>query len=261
MRNSHLMKRVLMLVEAVTGLLGERDRAALAAFPRDVERILTFALQVPVIRVPELTLSSANNYLCALRGGASALADLPADRKVNGLLYVGSPCSIVFVCAGLPPQIEAYILAHELGHLLADVFLIQELWLKSLSERKDAIKRYFAWDDTDPWLELKAFLKGLPPRPRAIIGRGRDFTPETSEREIIADLFAREILAPWDVVEPLFKQESKREFAEILRARFRLPLRVGAGYYDDLASHLRPKRGFYHRLLTQLVVPAEKKST
>lgn len=262
MRNSDVMKRVLAMVEAVTGLLGERDRAALASFPRDIERILTFALQVPVVRQAELSLSSVNNYLCALRGELSEPPGTPFyDRKLKGLLYIGSPCAIVFVCDRLPAHIEAYILAHELGHLLADVFLVQELWLKSLSERKDAIKRYFAWEGADPWLELRAFLKGLPLRPRAIVGRGRNLAPETSEREIIADLFAREILAPWDVVEPLLKQGSKREFAETVRANFHLPLRIVAGYYDDLALSLKPKRGLFDRLSAQLVVPTEKNST
>jgi hypothetical protein len=255
------MKRVTAMVEAVTDMLGEHDRAIMTSFPRNIERIITFALQVPVIRQPGLTLLSANKYLCALRGGADMFDSNSDDRKLNGLLYIGSPCAIIFVCAGMPVHIESYILAHELGHLLADVFLVQQLWLKSLSERKDAIRRYFAWEETDPWLELRAFFKGLPLRPSTIIGRGQNFAPETSEREIIADLFAREIIAPWTSVEPLYLPEAKREFAEALRVRFHLPLRVAAGYHDDLKLHLRPKRGLYDRLLAQVVVSPEKKTT
>jgi hypothetical protein len=255
------MKRVTAMMEAVTELLSEYDRVILDSFPRSIEQIITLALQVPVIRQPGLTLLSVNRYLCALRGDADLPSGHADDRKLNGLLYVGSPCTIIFVRAGMPPHIESYILAHELGHLLADVFLVQQLWLKSLSERKDAIKRYFAWEDDDPWLELRAFFRGLPLRPHAIIGRGENFAPETSEREIIADLFAREIIAPWAVVEPLYQPESKREFAETMRSRFYLPLRIAADYYEDLTLHLRPKRGLYDRLLAQLVVPSEKKST
>lgn len=261
MLNSELMKRVTTMVEAVTDMLGEHDRTIMASFPRDIERLITFALQVPVIRQPGLTLLSANKYLCALRGGTDMSGSNSDDRKLNGLLHIGSPCAIIFVCAGMPVHIESYILAHELGHLLADVFLVQQLWLKSLSEKKDAIRRYFAWEEADPWLELRAFFKGLPLRPRAIIGRGGNFAPETSEREIIADLFAREIIAPWAAVEPLYLPKSKREFAETLRSQFHLPLRIAADYHDDLKLHLSPKRGLYERLLAQAVVPHEKKTT
>jgi Zn-dependent peptidase ImmA (M78 family) len=257
--NSDLMKRVMAMVEAVTDLLGEHDRAIMTSFPRNIERLITFALQVPVIRQPGLTLLSANKYLCALRGAIDVPSSNSEDRKLNGLLYIGSPCAIIFVCAGMPAHIESYILAHELGHLLADVFLVQRLWLKSLSEKKDVIRRYFSWDEADPWLELRGFFKGLPLRPRAIIGRGQNFTPETSEREIIADLFAREIIAPWAAVELMYLPESKREFAETLRSRFHLPLRIAADYHDDLRLHLSPKRGLYDRLLAQSVALLEKK--
>src|ERR1700754_4873791 len=249
------------MVEAVFSLLGERDSLVLSSFPRDVEKIITFALEIPIRKEPELTLSSARRYLCAIGGDSSTLGNIPNDRKLHGLLHIGSPCTIIFVCASLPLHIQAYILAHELGHILADVFLKQHLWLKSLPEREDAIRRYFNWKDLDPWLELTAFLRGLPLRPQPIVGRGENFAPETTEREIIADLFARELLAPWDRVARSCNLTSKRDFAAILRSQYNLPLKIAASYYDEIKRHFLPNSSLYDRLLTQLVVQPKKDST
>lgn len=246
------MTKVFSMVDAVLGLLPDCDKEAFAVFPRDIEKVILYALGVPVIRQPELTLSSAIKFLCALRGEASVDAKVANERKLSGLLHIGSPCALIFVCANLPPHIQNYVLAHELGHLLADVFLLQNLWLKTLPEKEDAIKKYFTWDGRDPWLELSAFIKGLPLRPRAIVGRAGNFSPETTEREIIADLFAREVIAPWDVVAPMSKGYSRREFSDLLCERFGLPINIAAHYYDDLKRYFEPKRDVFGRVLGRL---------
>jgi hypothetical protein len=246
------MKSVAVMVEAVSSMLGESNKSLLDSFPRNIEQIITFAPQIPVIRQTRLSLSSANQYLCALRGYSNMSSKTADDRKLKGLLYIGSPCAIIFISAGLPPDIEAYILAHELGHLLAEVFLIKQLWLKTLPERTEAIRKYFAWEEADPMLELRAFIKGLPLRPRPIVGRDQNYAPETTEREALADLFGREIIAPWSVIEPFYIPNSKREFAETVSARFNLPLRVAANYYDDLNLYLQTKPRLYDRLLSRL---------
>ena|GEM_PF-2880410 len=253
MRFAEPMKQVMLMIETVSGLLGKDEKPLLSSFPRDIERIITFALQVPVLKQRQLTISTVTQFLCAIRGNPIEI--LPsADRKLHGLLYVGPPCSLIFINATLPAHIQAYIMAHELGHLLADVFLVQELWLKSLPQREEAVRKYFVWEnvDSDPWLELRAFLKGLPLRPRTIVGRDTAFIPETTEREIIADLFARELLTPWSKLEPVYRANNKRTFSEIARSGFHLPLRVAANYYDDFDLSLGRKPDIFDRLHSRL---------
>jgi hypothetical protein len=247
------MKRVAVMMETVRALLGGPYENLLTTFPRDIERIVTFAVQVPIIKQRALTVSSVTKFLCAIRGNQNSSVET-TDRSLNGLLYVGSPCPIIFINESLPLHLQTYIMAHELGHLLADVFLIQQLWLASLPEREDVIRKYFCWHkiDKDPWLELRAFLKGLPPRPRTILGRDNSLVPETLEREVLADLFAREIMAPWRKVEALYRTTSKRAFSESVRASFYLPLRVAANYYDDLDMSLSHKPDLFDRLHLKL---------
>jgi Zn-dependent peptidase ImmA (M78 family) len=129
-------------------------------------------------------------------------------------------------------------LAHELGHFLADVFLIQQLWLKTLPEQKDTIERIFSWQEYDALLEFCGLIKGLPNRPKAIVRRGDALAHETAEREIQADLIARELLAPWDTVSFLFQPNERRKFIALLREQFGLPLKIAAYYYDDLERSL-----------------------
>jgi hypothetical protein len=247
------MKQVMLMIETVSGLLGKDENQLLSSFPRDIERIITFALQVPVLKQRELTISTVTEFLCAIRGNPTAIL-ASSDRKLHGLLYVGPPSSLIFINATLPAHVQAYIMAHELGHLLADVFLVQQLWLKSLPQREEAVRKHFIWEDVDvdPWLELRAFLKGLPPRPHTIVGRGTAFIPETTEREIIADLFAREFLAPWSKLESLYKANNKRAFSEIARSVFHLPLRVAANYYDDIDLSLGRRSDIFDRLHSRL---------
>ena len=195
-----------------------------------------------------------------LYGESESSLDSIADRKLYGLLHIGPPCRIIFVRDRLSPQVHNYVLAHELGHFLADVFRIQQLWLKSLPEQKEAIERAFAWRECDARLELYAFIKGLPARPEKIINRGQAISPETVEREIQADLFARELIAPWDVVSSVFQTNNKSDFVTLLYEEFRLPRRIADGYWEDLRHHLAPQPNAIEGLFSMLLVSPDKGS-
>src|SRR5262249_15626689 len=149
------MQRVLSLSDALFSILNEEIRLSVLRFPRDIERITVYGLEIPVVRRPNLTLHAASQYLCALRGSAYAPQEKLADRALYGLLHVGPPCSIIFIREDLPPHIRNYVLAHELGHFLADIFFLQRLWLKTLPEQSESIQRAFAWDSYDADLDLR----------------------------------------------------------------------------------------------------------
>ncbi len=258
MRESPQMLRTVSMTAALYDLLAERPEAEINLFPRDVERIITFGLEIPIKRMLPLTIREAYRYLCMLYGESESPVNSIVDRKLYGLLHIGPPCKIIFVRDKLLPQIHNYVLAHELGHFLADVFRIQQLWLKSLPEQKVAIERAFAWRECDARLELYAFIKGLPSRPEKIINRGQAISPETVEREIQADLFARELIAPWDVISPLFQANNKLEFVTLLYEEFRLPRRIADSYWEDMRRYLAPQPNAIEGLFSTLMASQDK---
>ena len=261
MRHSFHMQRVFAITEALYDSLYDRLTGAELTFPRDIERLILYGLEVPVVRKRNLTLHIATQYLCALRGESPKVSSNIADRELYGLLHVGPPCNIIFIREDLPDHIRNYVLAHELGHFLADVFLIQQLWLKTLPEQKGTIERIFSWQEDDVFLEFCGLIKGLPSRPKAIIGRGNALAPETTEREIQADLVARELLAPWNTVSALFQPHKYREFIMLLREQFGLPPKIAAYYYLDLERFLVPKPDMLERLFAPFFPPAAPPSS
>jgi hypothetical protein len=260
MRESPQMQRTFSMAAALYNILGERPEAQINLFPRNVEQIITFGLEIPIRRMLPLTIREAYRYLCILYGESESPVIPIADRKLYGLLHIGPPCKIIFVRDKLSPQVHNYVLAHELGHFLADVFRIQQLWLKSLPEQKQSIERAFAWHQCDARLELYAFIKGLPSRPEKIINRGQTISPETVEREIQADLFARELIAPWDVISPLFQSNNKLEFVTLLYEEFWLPRRIADSYWEDLRRYLAPQPNAIEGLFSTLLASPEKGS-
>jgi IrrE N-terminal-like domain len=259
MRDSPQMQRVFSMTAALAGLLAKRPETAMEVLPRDVERVITCGLEIPIKRMLPLTLREAFRYLCILRGEAWSPVLPVADRRLYGLLHIGPPCNIIFIRDRLSPQTHNYVLAHELGHFLVDVFRVQQLWLRSLPEQKDAIERAFAWRECDARLELYAFIKGLPPRPKEIMNRGQAISPETVEREIQADLFARELIAPWDVVAPLLQAHDRARFVTLLYETFQLPRRVAESYFEDLRRYLAPQPNAIEKLFSTLLASADKR--
>ena len=258
MRDGLQMQRVFSMIAVLYDLLAERPETEIGVLPRNVERIITYGLEIPIRRMLPLTIREAFRYLCILRGEAESPAISIANRNLYGLLHIGSPCNIIFIRDKLSPQIHNYVLAHELGHFLADVFRVQQLWLKSLPEQKEAIERAFAWHECDARLELYAFIKGLPPRPKEIINRGQAIGAETVEREVQADLFARELIAPWDVVSPLLQSRDESEFVTLLYEEFGLPRRIADSYFEDLRRYLAPQPNAIEELFSTLLPFSDK---
>src|SRR5438132_1591507 len=150
MRHSIHMQRILAITGAFYGFLYDRCNVSeLLKFPRDIEQIILYGLEVPIVRKQNLTLRTVAQYLCVLRGESPKERDKIPDRELYGLLHVGPPCNIIFIRGDLPDHIRNYVLAHELGHFLADVFMIQQLWVKTLPEQKETIERMFAWQEHD----------------------------------------------------------------------------------------------------------------
>jgi hypothetical protein len=248
------MKKVFVIVSALEELVASQagKEHLLDGFPRDIENLLLYAFEIPVIPIANLTLHQAERYLCALRGDELLLHRGP-DRPLLGLLHVGPPVNLIFIREGLLFHIANYVLAHELAHFMSDVFLVQDLWSRTLPEQVEAIRSAFNWQNLDPLLELQAAVKGLPDRPRAIVARGKSTMRETSEREIQADLVAREILAPWEQAIILYRQGDQQQVVPLYREKFSLPLRIAFYYHRDIRYCLTPPPDTVDRLFGPLL--------
>jgi len=259
LQDSPLMQRVFSVIGALQNVLCKGMELDIRTFPRNMESLIVYSLEIPVVRIQDLTLAAASRYLCALRGKTEAFNEIN-NRNLYGLLHIGPPCNIIFVREDLPAHIRNYVLAHELGHFLIDVFSVRHLWLKTFPEQRDAIERAFKWQEANALLDLQVLIKGLPPRPRAITSRGEEMAPGTSEREIQADLFAREFMAPLQLVSDLFRANAGADFIKLLREQFGLPQRIAKGYYLELRLWLEPKADFIERLFAPLLISENKNS-
>jgi hypothetical protein len=260
MRDGPQMQRVFSMMVALDDLLAEKSQIEMKVFPRNIERIIIYGLEIPIKRMLPLTIREAFLTLCILRGNVESAVAGMADRELYGLLHIGSPCNIIFIRDKLSPQVHNYVLAHEIGHFLADVYHVQQLWIKTLPEQKKAIERAFAWREGDARLELYAYIKGLPPRPQAIISRGQTIVSETVEREIQADLFARELIAPWDVVAPLFQTNDQSTSVTLLYEEFGLPRKIASNYLTDLKRYFTPQPNAIEGLFAPLLTSSDKSS-
>ncbi len=93
--------------------------------------IIQYGLQVPVVEMSDLTIQTSTQYLCILRGDLPPTEMDTRDRLLMGLFYAGPPCNLILIQEGLADAVRNYILAHELAHFIADIFMLRRLWLKS----------------------------------------------------------------------------------------------------------------------------------
>lgn len=244
------------IARAIEDVMSQEPESAqlLHRFPRDIAALVSYSLEIPIIRQPQLSTKSAHEFFCALRGCdlSNASATAP-DRSLYGLLHIGPPSNLILINEKISSLLANYVIAHEISHFFADVFLVQQRWLQSLPQRTNEIRRIFTWQHKDDWLELQAIIKGLPPRPRQILGRGIAELPETVARERQADLIACELLAPWHIVAPLFAQQGTTGFLTLLHRQFGLPRWVARDYLDNLCAALLPRQDAIDRLFGPLV--------
>lgn len=247
-----IVRRAIMASNILYRLASEKlgDAATLyLRFPRDIETLVSDALYIPIRSVSGLTLHAAGRYLC-IRS-----AEQGEDRRLYGLLHVGPPATTIFIEEQLSPHMRNYIIAHELGHYIHDIFMVQQLWASSLQEQTAAIERAFSWQSPDPFLELQAFVKGLPGRPRTITTRGEAMRQETRTRELFANAIAIELLVPWQEASELFRLHQKSTCTTLLRKTYGVPSKIASYYYEDLQRALVPEPDFFE----QLFAPLQKK--
>jgi hypothetical protein len=249
------LAHVAWIARKIEDLMGQAPTGEqlLSRFPRDVAALASHSLEIPILRQPQLTVQGAHEFLCILRGDPPMPDASLLDRPLYGLLHIGPPSNLILIEEELPTPVANYVIAHELSHFFADIFFVQQRWSQALPHNMSEVRRLFSWQQSDGWLELQALIRGLPPRPKRILARGNQERPETAEREQMADLIAREFLAPWSMVAPLFIQFGTGKIVELLCERFGLPTWVARGYRNTLDTTLSPHHDVVDRLFGPLV--------
>jgi hypothetical protein len=88
-----------------------------AGFPRDLERAIPLAVSVGIVRLDGLRPIRVHRWL--LRHGLRLPLNV-TDRPLDGCIVAYRGRGVIFLAAGLDAAQERVILAHELGHYLAD---------------------------------------------------------------------------------------------------------------------------------------------
>jgi hypothetical protein len=246
------MAHALEIAGLIEATLDERPflKPLLAVFPRDIVKLASYGFEIPIVRQPNLSVRSARHYLCLL-GGSTSLPRMPTqERRLFGLLHIGPPSNVILLDTSLSTRMSNYVVAHELGHFVSDLLLIRQRWLQHLPGQHAEIVSAFEWRHNDGMLELQALIRGLPPRPRPILARGREELLQTAAIERHADLVARELLAPWRLVLPLAQQRDQSMLSVLLRRDFGLPKYIADSYAEDLLNACAPRDDLIDRLFS-----------
>jgi hypothetical protein len=260
---NQFLKRAILIAELFTDALVGMNISSLHLdqFPRDIRRLVRDGLEIPVRTVPELTLHKAYQRMARYGNHETILKQNSPDRHLYGFLNVGSPLTIVFVEQTLSIQTQNFVIAHELGHYLADVYVLQQRWLEALPGKAGNVRKMFSWNSEINDLSLHALIKGLPERPSQIIERGDKMHVETGDREVMADLIGRELIAPWDMVYPLYLENDKHEFMKFMSNSFGLPQNIAARYFSDCENERSPSTDFLDRLFAPILRPSSGVNT
>lgn len=219
-----------------------------AEFPRPIVTLFLEGFEIPVIPMAPLTHRLASSYLTPHSTPNPSFMD---NTPLWGLLHIGYPYAVVFLSKRLTPAQQRYVLAHEVGHCTADILRIAQQWDLSASKATDLLRTFFFGLNTPSESDaLYAALRSLPSHPASMLNSNAYV-----EREIMADLIARELLAPWETVVPLAQRLDSDSLYTQLTIRFQLPPRYALGYIRDLQLAVSPPQDVISTLFDS---PSEK---
>src|SRR5690349_12395054 len=97
------MQRAFTAVRILQELMAEKVdiQQRLNLFPRSMEIVVLYGLEIPIIKIHNLTLRVATEYLCILYDENSYRRNI-VDRPLYGLLHVGTPSNLIFIEKNLP---------------------------------------------------------------------------------------------------------------------------------------------------------------
>lgn len=193
-------------------------------FPRNIERAITLALPVVIVKLPRLTVDLLASWL--RRRGVSVQVP-PCDGEMAGCVVAHRGHAVIFVCGADPDEEVRATIAHELAHLLLHYLAPRERAVRLLGNR---LVEVLDGDREASFAErARGLLQnvGVGLHVHVLPREENDSVVEQVERE--ADDLALELAAPRkDVVEFLERAAtgnlSPRRLREALATQFGLPV-------------------------------------
>ena len=223
------------------------ERAGLTGtLPRDLEGAVPLAAPVAVVRLGELRPLTVRRW--CLRQGIRLPLDV-RDRPLDGCVVAYRGRAVIFLEAGLAADQGRVILAHELGHFLADYEWPRRRVLLRLGP---SVLPVLDGDRPPSGAEeLAGVLAGVPLGAHAhFMERGFDprSTAATARAERIASALACELLAPRRAVRGVAAArrlpDSPDSWVPLLRDEFGLPESWAAEYAARLLRRQTRGRTF-----------------
>jgi hypothetical protein len=222
-------------------------------FPRNIERVVALALPITIIKIPQLNLRAAENWL-RQRGVPFHFGC--KSRAVRGCLVAFAGRGLIFIDADDPEDEQRFTAAHEAAHFLADYWLPRQKALKkfgpNITNVMDGLRKPTTAE------RINAVIIGTQIGVYTdLMGRENDepHNNEVWDIEERADSIALELLAPQDEVFSCFNLPTGGQFAqrveklgEELREKFGLPVSVSQSYSTALLKNAGRGRSWMESL-------------
>lgn len=222
-------------------------------FPRNIERLVALALPLTIIRLPQLTMRSVENWLrqrgVPFRFGCQS-------RTIRGCLVAFAGRGLIFVDAEDSEEEQRFTAAHEIGHFLVDYWLLRQKAIRkfgpNIADVIDGLRR------PTPTERFSALIISTRIGIYAdLMGRAGD-EPQNSEVweiEDRADSIALELLAPKAEVLSRIQIPTTGSFAKrveevsiAISLRFGLPASVSCSYSHSLLKSVGCGRSWIESL-------------
>lgn len=207
-------------------------------FPRSLERSVSLALPLAIVKMPRLRIRSIEEWLDR-RGIVCGIAF--GDRLLRGCLVAHRGCGLIFIDGADTPDELRFTLAHEVAHFIVDYHQVRERASRLLGPRVlevlDGMRPPTADERVHAILGSAPLGLRLHLMQRSAFGYGEGSVDEAERR---ANRLAVELLAPLEEVRRRLHRVSDRASAEeamgILVADMGLPPAVARWYARIVVS-------------------------
>jgi IrrE N-terminal-like domain len=212
-------------------------------FPRNLERFISLALPLTLIKLPHLRLHGIESWF--EHRGASFRFNC-RSRAVRGCLIAYGGQGLIFVEGADPDDERRFTIAHEVGHFLVDYLLVRETALAKFGEKIiqvfDGLRLPSVTERVHALLagtSLGVYTNLMEREGASALARSEVWDIEDRADRVALALVAppEEVLAATDTSAASFEQR-QTIMIDSLRARFGLPEQVAVIYARSLLEDI-----------------------
>ena len=212
-------------------------------FPRNLERSISLALPVTLVKLPHLKLHGIESWF--ERRGTSFRFNC-RSRAVRGCLIAFGGQGLIFVDGADPDDERRFTIAHETGHFIVDYWLVREMAMAKFGEKIidvfDGLRRPSIAERVHAMLastSLGVYTDLMERDEASALARAEVWDMEDRADRVALALLAppEEVLAEVDTSSADFTQRQEIMMS-VLRQRFGLPASITAAYARSLLESI-----------------------